>query len=368
MSPPTSTPNGRSGRTATGSSTAPGRRARRHDGRSFVLRFPNNTLLTTVFVNGVVSATGPRRPCRGRATSRRREAGERQRDRRRRQGLLLRDRPDARRPIGTAPVQPAGRAVPRRRPAADPVRRLPGHVQGPAQRHPRTADPGRRRPRVHGRRVLRPVGVAEPARPRTDRRNPDRQPPRGSSAHGPPARRRGDREDVRPGQGRDHARRGRGSRSKRPAGTNPKLWWPDDPQRYVVETTLSSRGKPTDRVRTNVRLPRVGTATATSSRSTASPGSPGRPPARRSATASPAETAVAEWRKNGQTMVRDTGATSRGSAALAGRHARLLRPRRRPRPPLRHLRWRGWPATNSSSTEPRTRPCSTTGGTSSTPR
>ncbi|MCZ2342260.1 MAG: hypothetical protein LC104_10755 [Bacteroidales bacterium] len=89
--------------------------------------------------------------------------------------------------------------------------------------------------------------------------------------------------------------------------TDAKLWWPDDPQQYIVETTLNIAGKPVDRLETKFGFREWGIAgtkftlngipwqfRADLRHHTLAPGT------------DPAA-AVAEWRKNGQNMMRFWG-------------------------------------------------------------
>ena len=86
-----------------------------------------------------------------------------------------------------------------------------------------------------------------------------------------------------------------------------KLWWPDDPRRYAVETTLSVAGRRVDRVYTPFGFREWGTR---GNQFTLN-GVPwhGRADLRHTGrqTLPQAEVAVKEWRRNGQTMTRYWG-------------------------------------------------------------
>ena len=83
---------------------------------------------------------------------------------------------------------------------------------------------------------------------------------------------------------------------------NPKLWWPDDPRRYAVETTLSVNGKPVDRVYTPLGF-REWAARGDQLTLNGVPWH-GRADLRHAGPRAlpQAEAAVREWRRNGQTM------------------------------------------------------------------
>ena len=86
-----------------------------------------------------------------------------------------------------------------------------------------------------------------------------------------------------------------------------KLWWPDDPRRYAVETTLAVAGKPIDQFYTPFGFREWGTR----GKEFTLNGVPwhGRADLRHTGrqTLAGAEVAVKEWRKNGQTMTRFWG-------------------------------------------------------------